>query len=289
MPAFAVPVQAPDGAAILAALDASLSTVPDLDPLLRTALRTYVATLHSPSNVDSSSSIPFAEVVRYGKLESRVKQVLIDNDEPEHYIKRFKRPTGSMAARAGNLLFYPPSSNKDENRGTLVYGPDTTFRMLEAGLSDAGCYTMDLYPFSTKIPRFSPAFKAFNTDESFENEDTAQDLWDLLVADAMSVYATRAITPGLEMVWGHPVGKAYTTATQTLPSSFTWLYSTASVLMPGIANDHGSFEAGNFQFSYVSLCFYTYPSSQGADCDCNFTANRISPSAWILRIRQSGD
>ena len=92
-----------------------------------------------------------------------------------------------MAARAGNLLFFPPSSSKDS-------GPDTTFRMLEAGLSDAGLFTMDLYPFSTKIPRMSPKLEAFVCDHTLEDDQTARDLWDILLADATAVYAIRAIT-----------------------------------------------------------------------------------------------
>lgn len=247
---------APGAAAVFAALSSSLKAIPGLDPLFLKAVLEYVNTLRLPDSTPPTSTIPLEEQLRYDRLARRVKRILSDNEEPVSFNNRFKRPTGSMSARAGNLLFYPPSTNKDSSRDTLVYGPDTTSRMLRAGLSDIGLYTTDMYPFSTKIPRTSACNKAFKFDESFSHKDTAIDLWDVLTSDASEVYSLRAVKPGLEVVWGRPVWEAYTKATSTLPSSYQWLKSTARLNIPGIVNEHGSFAAGEFIFDYVSRCIF---------------------------------
>ncbi|KAK9898979.1 hypothetical protein P389DRAFT_41940 [Cystobasidium minutum MCA 4210] len=245
-----LPGNLPGAAAVFAALDTSLKHLPNLDPLLRKAMREYVKSLCLPATSPPTSTIPFDEQSHYDRLERRVRRILSDNQEPADYVKRFKRPTGSMSARAGNLLFYPPSTNKDTNRDTLVYGPDTTSRMLRAGLTGTGLYTMDMYPFSTKVPQISAENKAFKWDKSFGDSDTAVDLWDLFNPDACSIYARRATKPGLEVVWGAPVNQSYTKATSKLLSSYVWMVSTASLSMPGISNEHGTFEAGDFTFDY---------------------------------------
>lgn len=149
---FSFPDKSPTASTILQAVDASLLDIPNLSLVLRSKMRQYVRNIAAKDAVDPSSMIPPSRPARYDALETSVKQILQANGESADHVLRFKRPTGPITARAGNLLFYPPSSSPKTARDTLVMGPDTTERILAAGLSDAGLFTIDLYPFSTRIP-----------------------------------------------------------------------------------------------------------------------------------------
>lgn len=265
MPPFVLPDQCPDAATILTSLDLALCRMPHLDPLLRAAAREYVSTLASPTVVDASSTLPASQIQRYDDIEARVKEILKQNNEPSDHVQRFKRPTGPITARAGNLLFYPPPTNKPSVRDTLVRGPDTTRRMLDAGLSDAGLFTLDMYPFSTKIPRKSSAScSPFTWDDTFENSNTAAELWKIFTIDASAAYLERAVLPGLEIVWGAPVKQLYNKATSTLPSGWHWLICPASIEMPAISIEDGSFPSGTYFFKFVSHCLVNnrWPSTE---------------------------
>lgn len=245
----------PKAFAVLEAVQDALLADPSLDAHFKSLLQDYIRSLRDTPMTSTEVPMPPTEVLRYDQLENQVKVILQEHEEKSDFLRRFKRPTGSEAARAGNLLFYPPASNKDSNRDTLVRGPDTTFRMLEAHLSDVGLFTMDLYPFSTTIPITSPGCRAFKFDTTFSHSDTAVKLWDLFYAHAAQVYAERAIKPGVEIVWGEQARTAYksTTASVKLGSQWRWLASSGLVSIPAISNDFGTFEAGSHEFEFVRM------------------------------------
>lgn len=240
----------PDARTLLDAVKTAISAATGVVKELKTAATGYVDTLcHVDGTVQPS--LPFSEVLHYNQLERGVKLILKSKGEPDHFIRRFKRPTGSKEARVGNLLFYPPSRNPDHIRDTLVQGPDTTTRMLAAHLSDVGLYTMDMYPFSTKIPKRAAQYKEFTWDTSFQHPETALALWEHFLADAQTIYAQRAILPGLEVVWGSPVRKCYKAATRQLQAGWQWLSFDTSIDLPGVENEIASFEAGPFSIKVV--------------------------------------
>lgn len=245
----------PKGVAVIEAVQKAVLEDISLSDQFKSSFQEYITSLRNSPALNSKVPLPPSEVLRYNQLEDQVKDILHEHSEKSEYLLRFKRPTGSESAQIGNLIFFPPPSNKDSNRDTLVRGPDTTFRMLEAHLSDIGLFTMDLYPFSTKLPRHGQGCSAFKYDDTFAHSDTAVKLWDLFYNHATQVYSQRATKQGVEVVWGRPVRIAYKslTAEANLGGQWKWVSSNASVSMPSIRNRFGFFEAGKHEFAFVCL------------------------------------
>lgn len=247
----------PRASAVWQSLSDSVASDTTLPFQVKAAFTTHVSNLISTLHLSQPASE--AAVARQearlvaveGNLRSTVELHKMDPQE----ISRFKRPTGHEDSPIGNCLFYPPSSNPRSQRHVLVHGPDTTSKMISAGV-DARVYTCNTYSFSTDIPFGGKAYMnvPFFGDSTLPKDTSAAtDIFNILSNDAAHVFRHRLYLPGVDVIWGQPVQDAWIKATLSpflLKTGWRVHRLTAKIVIPAITNANGVFLAQTFVYTW---------------------------------------
>lgn len=235
------------------AITHSITVDKDLSDTTRRAMLEYVTRL---PGVLASSREPTAEEVQHQekeqiKLKKRLQAVLKTSKVSKHQAERLKQPSGWLGSATGAILFYPPSTVSNAEKGTLVRGSWTMNNLLSSGLTDERKCIIDRYPLAIGIPYDKHAFanRPFYQDSTLGSKACAREVFQLLTEDFNKNVKTRIRTEGLDVVFGLPAQLAYDSAGRKLVG---WSKHTfrARLDCPGISNSAGTYPPGSSHFVF---------------------------------------